>query len=131
MAGGAQDQLFEIGIVAGGARTLDAVQLCEVELAVGATGNDPAAHVGKQLALFVSQGRSLLQDAGAPGVIDHKTALFITRLEQQLAVGRRQLALHAGLAHMGGALPWAIEQLASGEQRKQGNKYQGTGNTHL
>jgi hypothetical protein len=32
---------------------------------------------------------------------------------------------------MGSTLPWAIEQLASGEQRKQGNKYQGTGNTHL
>jgi hypothetical protein len=41
------------------------------------------------------------------------------------------LALQAGLAHMGRAFPWAIKQLAGGEQRKHGNKYQGTGNTHL
>jgi hypothetical protein len=131
MAGGAQDQLLEIGIVARRARAFDAVQLRKVELAVSTTGNDPAAHIGEQLALIIGQGRGLLQDAGATDVIDYETALLITWLEQQLAVGRRQLALHAGLAHVGSTLPWAIEQLASGEQRKQGNKYQGTGNTHL
>jgi hypothetical protein len=127
MASGAQDQQFEIGIITRRARALDTVQLLQIELVVG----DPATHVGEQLALVIGQGRGLLQDAGAAAVVDHQTALLIAWLEQQLAVSGHQLALQAGLTHMGRAFLWAIEQLAGGEQRKHGNKHQGTGNTHL
>jgi hypothetical protein len=43
-------------------------------------------------------------------------------LKQQFAVRRCQLALHAGLTHVGRIFTRAIQQLAGGEQRKQGNK---------
>jgi hypothetical protein len=57
--------------------------------------------------------------------------LLIARLEQQLAFGRRQLALHAGLPRLGGAFIGAIKQLTGCEQREHGDKQQGTGNTHF
>ncbi|MCY1372639.1 hypothetical protein D9M69_598610 [compost metagenome] len=123
MAGGAQDQQLEIRIVARGARALDAVQLLQIELAVTtAAGHNPPAHVGKQLALLVRQVCGLLQDAGTARVVDHVAVCLVARLEQQFAVRRGQLALHACLADMGGVLPLTLEQLASGEQRKQGNE---------
>jgi hypothetical protein len=71
MAGGTQDQQFEVRIVTGIARTLDAVQLFEVELTVARAGHDPAANIGEQLALGIGQRRGLLQDAGATRVVDH------------------------------------------------------------
>jgi hypothetical protein len=63
-----------------------------------------------------------LQDAGTARVVDRITFLLAAWLEQQLAIGCAQLALHAGLADVGSAFPRAIEQLACGEQRKKGNE---------
>ena len=123
MAGGAQDQRLEIGIVAGRARALDAVQLFPGRGGLSAvTGNDAPTHVGKQLALGIGEARGLLQDAGAARVIDQVTALLVARLEQQFALGGAQLALHAGLPDVGGTFTLAVEHLAGREQREQGNK---------
>ncbi|MCY1455854.1 hypothetical protein D9M71_730230 [compost metagenome] len=122
MAGGAQYQRLEIWIGAGGGGALDAVQRFHVELIFAVTGNDAPTHVGKQLALGIGEARGLLQDAGAARVIDQVTALLAARLEQQFAVGGAQLALQAGLPDVGGTFTRTVEQLAGGEQRKQGNE---------
>ncbi|MDT4862639.1 hypothetical protein FQZ97_973040 [compost metagenome] len=133
MTDGTQDQQFEIVVVTGAARTLQAIQLFQVQLAVGAgrcAGDDTAAHIGKQLALVIGQTGGLLQHAGTTAVIDDVAALFLARLEHQLAIGRRELALHARLAGVGGTLTRGVEQLAAAEERQEGDKQQGAGGTH-
>ncbi|MNN52033.1 hypothetical protein D3C81_1667060 [compost metagenome] len=91
-------------------------------MAVGTvTGDNLATHIGKQFALAIGQGCSLLQDAGTARVVDHVTIWLIARLEQQFSIRRRQLPLQAGLTDIRGVFTRAVEQLAGGEQRKQGN----------
>ncbi|MNP03401.1 hypothetical protein D3C76_952850 [compost metagenome] len=121
MAGGAQDQRLEVRIGARGAGALDAVQRFHVELVFAVTRNDAPTYIGKQLALGIGETRGLLQDAGATRIVDHVTALFTARLEQQFAVGSAQLALHAGLPDVGGTFTRTVEQLAGCEQGEQGN----------
>jgi hypothetical protein len=48
--------------------------------------------------------------------------LILTRLEHQLAVGGGQLPLHPRLPGMGNTFTLAVEQLAGGKQRQQGNE---------
>jgi hypothetical protein len=118
VTGGAQDQQFEIRIITGSAGTLDAIQLRQVESITG----DFATDVGKQFALLVGEGCSLLQNAGATNVIDDELALILAWLEHQFAVSGGQLTLHPCLPDVRGTFSLAIEQLASGKQRQQGNK---------
>jgi hypothetical protein len=118
MAGGAQDQQFEIRIIAGRTGALDAVQLRQIEAITG----DFAANIGKQFALLIGEGRRLLQDAGAADVIDHQLALILTRLKHQFAVSGGQLPLHPRLPDVRGTFTLAIEQLAGGKQWQQGNQ---------
>jgi hypothetical protein len=129
----AQNHAFEVNVVANGPRRFQAIQLLDVQLAVGTgrcAGNDAATQVGKQFAAVVRQGGGLLQDAGAAGVIDDVAALFLAGLEHQLAIRRRQFALHTRLPGMGRALARRFEQLAAGEKREEGDKQQGTSGTH-
>ncbi|MNF77272.1 hypothetical protein D3C84_594130 [compost metagenome] len=86
MAGGAQNQQFEIGIVTRSAGTFDAVERFQIELTVAIAGNDSPTHIGEQLALRIGQTRGLLQHAGTARVVDHITTDVAARLEQQLAI---------------------------------------------
>jgi hypothetical protein len=63
-----------------------------------------------------------LQNAGATNVIDDELALILAWLEHQFAVSGGQLTLHPCLPDVRGTFSLAIEQLASGKQRQQGNK---------
>ena len=88
---------------------------------IATAGDDLPTHIGEQLALGVGQACGFLQDAGAADVVDHQAALLIARLEHQFAVSSGQLPLHPRLPDVRGTFSRAIEQLASGEQRQQGN----------
>lgn len=127
MAGSTQNQQFEIRIITSAAGAFDPIQLGQIE----AIANDLAAHIGEQLALLVGQRRGFLQYAGAADVIDHQLTLLLTRLKHQLAVSRGQLPLHSCLSDVRSTFALAIEQLAGGKQRQQGNNDQRTGDTHL
>lgn len=60
-----------------------------------AAGKAPS-DIGKQLVVgILGQVGGLLQDAGGGDVVDHEGAVFAARLEQQLATGGTQFALHA------------------------------------
>ncbi|MNN49681.1 hypothetical protein D3C81_1642210 [compost metagenome] len=117
VAGGAQDQQFEVGVIAGSAGAFDAIQLRQIESITG----DFAANIGKQFALLISQRCRFLQNAGATNVIDHQLTLILTWLKHQFAVSSGQLTLHPRLPDVRSTFSLAIEQLASGKQWQQGN----------
>ncbi|MNH23208.1 hypothetical protein D3C79_830970 [compost metagenome] len=133
MAVGAQGQLLEVGVFTSAGGRFQAVQAANFQLAVVVglpAAGEAATDVGEQLVVGVlGEVGGLLQDAGGGDVVDHESAVFAARLEQQLATGGTQLALHARGADVrvaGGV----SHELAAGEQGQQGGEQQGGGEAH-